>query len=175
MLVSHRNAMAAMLLLAAILGCGHGPTQPPAAIVVMSSSATPSSGSPASPVTLSARVMNAGPTQVWHYGCCYTPMVDITVLGPDGKVVLLIDPQIATLLDCPCGPAPFPSGDDRSSSLVFNGTLYVPDSPTFPSSTYTATAGRYTMIARFGYWAGASYPQTDARIVERRTTFDWQP
>jgi len=184
MLVSRRVALAAMLLLAAVLGCGHGPTQPPVAIVLMSLSATASAplrahlvagASTANRVTLSAKVINAGPTQVWHYGCCYTPMVGIDVLGPDGKVVLLTDPKIAASLDCPCGPAPFPTGEDRSSSLTFNGTLYVPDSPDYPSPTYAAPAGRYTVIATYAYWVGAAYPQTDVRSVERRTTFDWRP
>jgi hypothetical protein len=104
MLAARRVAVAAMLFLAVDLGCGHEPTRPPVTSILMSLSAAPSAGTPASPVTFNLRVTNAGQTQVWYcQGCGCGNRPDITVLGPDGNAVRVRDPapqdlRLATLI-----------------------------------------------------------------------------
>src|SRR5262245_55026250 len=174
MLVTRRAAVAVMLLLAAALGCGREPTRPALAFIVMSVGATPSTGSPTSPVTLSVSVRNAGPTQVWHSQSLCDVGIGVWVLGPDGKTVLLSDPkQIRP--DCPgYENVPFPPGQNLPGGATFTGTLYVPDSQDYPTPTYAAPAGRYTVVAAFAYRTEPR-PEAPWIRIERRATFDWQP
>ena len=174
MSVTRRIAMVAMLLLAAVLGCGREPTRPVVPFVMMTLSATPSAGSPASPVTFNLKVTNAGPTQVWYIEGCGCDAMDVTVLGPDGNAVLLSDPWASYPYPlCPCGPVSFAPGTDLSGGGRFTGTLFAP-SPVSPSPSYAAPAGRYTVIAKFWYEPGKSLSLPQVELT-RRTTFDWHP
>jgi len=191
MTVTRRAALAVALSLATVLGCGQEPTRPTGlaaqraigergiptfAAVHMFLSASPSAGSPANRVTIQANVVNASSKQIWHSACiCGYPDIAMTVLGPDGKSVALSDPRYPYFPDCPCGMLPFPPGENLSSGFTFTGTLFVTDSPTYPSPTYAAPAGRYTVVAHFGYWTEGPRGSRSKAVGERRATFDWRP
>jgi len=191
MTVTRLVALVGALSLATVLGCVEEPTRPTGlaaphatrergiptfTVIHMFLSASTSTGSPANRVTIRANVVNASSKQVWGSGCCGSADIGMTVLGPDGKAVLLSDPRYPFFPpDCPCGPVPLRPGENLSSGFTFTGTLFVPDSPTYPSPTYAAPAGRYTVVARFGYWTEGPRGSRSAAVGERSTTFDWRP
>ena len=122
MTVTRLVALAGALSLATVLGCVEEPTRPTGlaaphatrergiptfTVIHMFLSASASTGSPANRVTIRANVVNASSKQVWGSGCCGSADIGMTVLGPDGKAVLLSDPRYPFFPpDCPCGPVP---------------------------------------------------------------------
>ena len=153
-------------------GCSGRATRPTVTDVDLSVAASPVAGSPSLPVVADARVSNAGTTRVWHCeGCGCGNGIGLTVLGPDGVEVWLRDPNAALPL-CPDAVMPLDPGRDLGARLVFTGTLYANGHPTFPSPTYPAPPGTYTVIARFTY--AISVPGEWVPL-ERRTTFAWAP
>ncbi len=153
-------------------GCVGEATRPSVTNVRLSLSAAPEVGSPSQPVAADVRVTNAGNTRVWHCeGCGCGNGIGFTVLGPEGAEVALRDPN-AVLPLCPDGIVPLEPAAALGGRLVFSGTLYVTGHPTFPSPTYPAPPGTYTVIARFSY---ATRVPGEWLPLERRTTFEWQP
>jgi hypothetical protein len=153
-------------------GCASETTHPGATNVKLSLTASPGSGSPSLPVVVDARVDNLGITRVWHCeGCGCGTGLSFTVLGPDGVAVATSDPNGPWPL-CPDHTAPLEPGRDIGDRLLFTGTLYVINSLSFPTPTYPAPAGLYTVVARFWYSTGQAEPYLR---LERTTTFTWQP
>ena len=151
-------------------GCGGRTTRPAVTDVGLSLNISPAVGTPSPPVVADARVRNTGSARVWHCeGCGCGNGVGVTVLGPDGVAVWLHDPR-ALLPACPDGAVPLEPGGDLGGRLVFTGTLYVAGHPTFPSPTYPAPPGMYTVIARFSY--STSVPG-EWIPLESRATFAW--
>jgi hypothetical protein len=132
---------------------------------------SPVEASPSQPVIADARARNVGNTRVWHSGGCGCSGVGLSVLGPDGAYVSLRDPN-EPWPGCPCWDEPMDPGQDFVGGLAFNGTLYAAGSSGFPSPTYPAPEGTYTVVARFSY--RTSVPG-ESFTVERRTTFTWTP
>lgn len=170
----HRwTGIAIAALVAALSGCGREVTRPAVTNVQFSLSASPETGSPSSPVTVSAQVSNAGATRVWHYVACGGDnTISVEVLGPDGRRVVLDDPK-AVGPACPPGMAPLEPGGTLAGGSLFTGVLYEQDSPVFPTPTYPAAPGTYSVIARFSYrttgpWDGPSVE------LERQISFAWQ-
>ena len=153
-------------------GCATRATRPIVTDIRMSLAVAPSAGGPSRPVVADVRVTNVGTTRVWHcQGCGCGNGIGLSVLGPDGAEVAISDPNVPHPA-CADGPAPFDPTRILERGFTFSGTLYVLHSPTFPSPTYPAPPGTYTVIASFGYSTSA----TGERLpLERRTTFDWQP
>jgi len=153
-------------------GCGHEPTRPPVTDVRLAVTATPDVSGPSAPALMRAVVANVGKTRVLHCsGCGCGNGVSITILGPDGTEVALHDPNApapgcADGLDQPLEPAGTLERDDS-----FTGVLYQRGSPTYPSPTYTAPSGTYTVIATFAYRP----PSGQWVALARRTTFVWMP
>ena len=163
--------IACALLLLVQSGCARKTTQPSVTQVDISVAASPATGSPALPVVADARVVNTGNTNVFHcVGCGCGNGLNFTVLGPDGNAVLLTDPHAPVPL---CGDwfAALEPGSGLANRLTFTGTLYTPGSPGYPSPTYEAPAGTYTVVARFIY----RHESETAVTVERTTTFVWEP
>lgn len=153
-------------------GCGQEPERPRITDVRLALTAAPGAGRPSAPVTLRAQVTNAGNVFVWHCsGCGCGEGFQITVLGPDGSAVALHDPKALGPM-CPDGSVRLEPAQTLESGDRFTGVLYQRDSPSWPSPTYQAPSGTYTVIAIFNYvssvpgeWVG----------LERRTRFVWQP
>lgn len=170
-----RSAMAAGALAVLLqAGCAERATRPTVTDVNLSVSASPAVGSPSLPVVADVRVSNAGNTRVWHCeGCGCGNGIGFTVLGPDGVEVWLRDPNAVVPL-CADGVIPLEPGRDLGARLDFTGTLYVkgyPD-PKWPSPTYAAPPGTYTVVARFSY---ATSVPGEWIPLERRVTFAWEP
>ncbi len=172
--VLRRMVIAVILIVACALGCGQEPTGPVTRIA-MSLGAAPARGSPASPVKFNVSVTNAGDRQVWRCaGCTCGNGVAITVLGPDGNAVILVDPKGPRPL-CVDNNVPFPPGETLTGGTggtTFTGTLYDGFSPTYPTPTYAAPAGKYTVIATFTYRTGSG---ETVHSIQKNTAFDWQP
>jgi hypothetical protein len=151
--------------------CGKEPSRPPVTDVQFAATATPDVGDPSAPVSVRALVVNAGRTRVLHCsGCGCGNGIGIRILGPDGDEVALRDPN-APRLACADSDVPLESGKSLDRTDLFTGVLYERGLPTYPSPTYAAPPGTYTVIATFAY-----SPPTGERVaVERRTTFDWRP
>lgn len=157
-------------LLVLVLGCGQEPTRP-AANVWLTLTAVPATGSPAQPVTVEATVRNFG-SEVFHcVGCGCGNGTDFIVLGPDGKAVNLFDPN-GPRPACADGSAPLERGMSMTSGRLFTGTLYPDSSSIYPTPTYAAPAGRYTVVATFTYWRG---PYVNRVSIRGQATFDWRP
>lgn len=150
-------------------GCGTEPTRPPITSIALALSATPEAGDPSTPVSLRVTAKNTGDTRVVHCTGCGCDAITITVLGPDGTEVALSDPKAIGPL-CPIGNEPMSPGETLQSGVDFTGVLYLRDSPEYPSPTYAAPPGTYTVIARFTYLP----PSGPSSSVERRTTFVWR-
>jgi hypothetical protein len=150
-------------------GCSHEVTRPQTIDVRLDVAAE---GSPPQPVMMKVKVHNAGNVTMVHCaGCTCGNGIQITVLGPDGNEALVLDPKRPVPL-CPDGPYALDPGGVIEDGLAFNGALYVPNSPTYPTPTYPAPSGTYTVVARFQcskQWMS----QDGAVSLERRTTFDW--
>ena len=158
---------------AALSGCGREVTRPAVTDVHFSLSASPETGSPSSPVTLRTQVSNVGDTRVWHYvECGGGNAISVEVLGPDGRRVALDDPK-AVGPACPPGMAPLEPGVTFERGSVFTGVLYEQDSQVFPTPTYPAPPGTYSVIAWFGYRTMGPWDGPDVAL-ERRTSFEWQ-
>jgi hypothetical protein len=153
-------------------GCASQMTRPNVTDIRLSLAVAPATGSPTQPVGLDVHVSNVGTTRVWHCdGCGCGNGISVSVLGPDGAEVELQDPN-APRPACPDGHVPLDPRETLGRMFPFSGTLYVSGSRTYPSPTYSAKLGTYTVIAHFGYSTtapGESIP------LERRATFDWQP
>src|SRR5262245_7581226 len=148
-----RLAMVASAL-AVLVGCAEKTTRPDIASVTLSLATSPA-GSPSQPIVADVRVRNIGNLRVWYTDGCGCNALSLRVLGPDGLEVSLQDPK-AVLPMCPCGNIPLEPGQSLGGrGVFFTGTLYVADSPTWPSPTYPAPPGTYTVIARFGYSTSA--------------------
>lgn len=164
--------MAVAVLVVALGGCDRHMTRPAVAKVQFLLSATPATGSPPSPVTLLAHVVNVGDTRVWHCeGCGCGNGISVEVRGPDGHRVALEEPKASRPM-CPDGFSPLERGGMLDGGNIFTGVLYEQDSPVYPTPTYQAPPGTYTVIALFGYRATGSGPEF---VLERRVSFAWQP
>ena len=153
-------------------GCAEKTTRPVITAVTLSLATSPAVGNASQPIVADVRIRNVGVTRVWYGDGCGCEALSLSVLGPDGLGVLLHDPKAPGPL-CPCRNIPLESKQSLGGRYdLFNGTLYVADSPTWPSPTYSAPPGTYTVIARFSY--AASVPG-DVLTLERRTTFVWAP
>lgn len=153
-------------------GCEKGPTRPAFTYVRVVVTATPVAGGPSAPVSMNVLITNAGKTTVWRCGdwCC--DPIDLWVLGPDGSPVALRDPN-EPLPAMPCGPAvylPIEPKETLRSGGKFTGVLYQRDSTEWPSPTYAAPSGTYTMFGAFTY---RSSPSGEPTRVESKTTFTW--
>jgi len=152
-------------------GCGEEPTRP-VTHVALTVTVTPDAGGPSMPISMRALATNLGNTRVLYCsgcGCGYG--VGVRVLGPDGSDVALHDPS-APLPDCPDNSnTPLEPGKTLEGGDRFTGVLYRPDSRTYPSPTYAAPPGTYTVIASFGY----RVPPGQWVDLTRRTTFIWRP
>ena len=167
-----RVAVVAGVLAVLQAGCAEKTTRPAITAVTLSLATSPAVGNPSQPIVADVRVRNVGDTRVWYIEGCGCDAISLRVLGPDGLEVLLRDPKAPGPL-CPCGNIPLESRHSLGGRFgFFTGTLYVADSPTWPSPTYSAPPGTYTVIARFSY--AASVPG-DFLALERRTTFAWAP
>jgi hypothetical protein len=167
-----RISLAAPIALLLLVGCSKTATRPATPDVRLSVTASPAAGRPSEPTTIELSVRNAGDATVWHCeGCGCGNGSAITILGPDGKEVVLTDPL-----------NPVPACADRvnatlepsgvlESRLLFDGTLYVEHSPTYPSPTYPAPPGVYTVVSRFHYWP--SMNASEQTTLELRTVFLW--
>jgi hypothetical protein len=129
-------------------------------------------GSP-QPVAMKVKVQNVGNVAMVHCaGCGCGNGIQITVLGPDGHEVLVLDPNRPVPL-CVDGPSALDPGGVLEDGLTFNGMLFVPNSPTRPTPTYLAPSGTYTVVAAFQ--CSKQWMSPDGAVsLERRTTFDWQ-
>jgi hypothetical protein len=172
-----RPAVAVTLALSALLsGCSGNPTRPLDPNVQMSLTVQPTAGSPSNPISLSLRAVNAGVTPIWHCdGCGCGNGTKLTVLDPSGKAVALWDPN-GPKTSCPDGPMALPPDSSLKSHESFTGVLYVTDSNDYPTPTYQAPAGNYTVVAEFFYakTSQESYSGPSIRI-ERKATFTWAP
>jgi hypothetical protein len=167
-----RVAVVAGALAVLLAGCAEKVTRPAITAVTLSLVTSPAVGNPSQPIVADVRVRNVGDTRVWHSAGCGCDPISLRVLGPDGLEVLLRDPK-AIGPACPCWFAPLESRQSLGERLVlFTGTLYVADDPTWPTPTYAAPPGTYTVIARFGY---STSVQGDFLTLERRATFEWAP
>ena len=153
-------------------GCGTA-TRPTIIDVDLALAASPAVGGPSLPIVADVRASNVGNTRVWHYG------VGLRVLGPDGaEVVWLGDPNAPPPV-APSGQVlppdmavPLEPGRDFTRRFAFTGELYVTGHPTWPSPTYPAPPGTYTMIAYFRYATSVPWKWI---TLERRATFAWVP
>ena len=165
--------IACAIALLAQVGCSRQVTRPDILDVRLSTGAVPETGSPSRPVTIEARATNAGTVRVWHCeGCDCGNGIGVKILAPNGDEALLTDPRAPRPL-CPDGPAPLEPRGSVTLRIVFTGTLYVPDSPTYPSPTYAAPPGTYTVLVDFGYGTRGIFPFDYG--LSRRTAFEWQP
>lgn len=156
-------------------GCGKEPTRPAITDVRFALTATPDVGGPSAPITVRGHVTNAGTTRVWHCsGCGCGDGLNIKVLGPDGSEVELRDPK-AVGPACPDGFEPIEPGETFEPARRFTGILYERDSPTFPTPTYPAPPGTYTVIADLGYLSGEPGVSREWVTLVRRASFVWQP
>ena len=163
---------ATLALLTFLPACTKSPTEPPVTIVTLSVTAAPATGSPSNPVSMELRAINAGGTQIWHCeGCGCGNGTCLTVLDPTGNVVALTDPK-APLPACPDGSIPLAPQGVLTNGFQFTGVLYVKDSPAYPTPTYAAPPGTYTVVASFGYTKAqwGEWMQTT-----RTTSFTWNP
>jgi hypothetical protein len=167
-----RNSLAAPIALSLLLGCSKSATRPATPDVRLSVTASPAAGRPSEPTTIELSVRNAGDATVWHCeGCGCGNGSAITILGPDGNEVVLTDPLNPVPACADRVNAALDPGGVIESHLVFEGTLYVEHSPTYPSPTYAAPPGVYTVVARFDYWPPMN--ASEQTKLERRTTFQW--
>ena len=166
-----RSVAIAAVLLALASGCAKSPTRPAIDDIRLSVSTLPSMGEPGPPVSIEIRVVNSGKRDVWHCeGCGCGNGIGLEVLGPDGTRVVLTDPW-AVLPACPDGLAPLEPGGVLGGAGPFTGILYVQDSSIYPSPTYAAPPGTYTVVAGFAYSltrGGETFP------IHRRATFVWK-
>ena len=90
----------------------------------------------------------------------------VWILGPDGSAVSMIPRSPPPL--CPDGLVPMPPRQELASGARFDGVLYTIGQ--FPSQSYAAAPGTYTVIASFSYRTGRDGPWTQ---LTRTATFDW--
>ena len=159
-----------LALLGLVSACDKSPVRPPAFRILMSVRANPTTGNPSNPVMIEIRIVNAGSRAVWVCAGCGCEG-GLLILGPDGRPVALDDPKEPLPL-CPVWNEPFKPGAVFQGARPFRGVLYAQDSPTWPSPTYAAPPGRYTVIVRFRY---TLTPGGGGQTVEETTVFDWQP
>jgi len=166
-----RVAVVAGALAVLQAGCAEKSTRPAITAVTLSLATSPAVGNPSQPIVADVRVRNVGDTRVWYADGCGCDAISLSVLGPDGLEVLLRDPKALGPL-CPCWNTSLESRQSLGGRFDFTGTLYVADPTTWPTPTYPAPRGTYTVIARFSY--APSVPG-DVLTLERRTTFEWAP
>jgi len=168
---------AAPTILVLLVGCSQTVTRPSPPDVRLSVTASPAVAQPSEPAAIELSVRNAGNATVWHCeGCGCGNGSAIAILGPDGIEVALTDPWGPYPACAEREDAVLEPGGALESRFVFDGTLFKRDSPTFPSPTYTALPGTYTVIARFKYSATSPKNQIGVERItlERRTTFIWR-
>jgi hypothetical protein len=152
-------------------GCGKEPTRPEDRSVSLAVTAVPELGDPSAPIALRIVAKNVGIVRVLHCsGCGCGNGITTTVFGPDGVEVALRDPS-ALGPDCPDGIVALEPRGTVEANASFTGILYRRGVRTFPTPTYPAPAGAYTVTARFWYRGGWSGAWTH---VERTITFVWQ-
>jgi len=169
----HRVCLALCgLTLAIQAGCSNEVTRPQTIDVRLDVAAAPPVGSPTDAVMMKVKVHNAGSVTMVHcVGCGCGNGIQITVLGPDGNEVLVLDPKRPVPL-CLDGPSALDPGGVLEDGLAFNGTLFVTNSPTYPTPTYPAPSGTYTVVA--GFQCSKQWMSQDGVVsLERRTTFAW--
>lgn len=175
MLPSTRVSFAAcgLVLFALAAGCAKHTTRPPITDIRLTLDVTPETGDPSHPVTVDAKVLNAGDTRMWHCeGCGCGNGIGLVVLGPDGEKVELVDPNGQRPM-CADGSAALEPGGHLDARIVFTGTLYARGYPLVPSPTYPAPPGTYTVVS--GFRCGQQWMAGDEVSVGQRTTFVWQP
>lgn len=165
----------ALTALAVLLqaGCSGSLTRPTIPLIELSLKTTRVTGTPSFPPVVEVSLRNVGTATVWHCAGCGCESM-ISLLGPDGAPVYFYDPSAPPPL-CPIWVAPFEPGQESGGPFVFTGTLYEAGH-SWPSPTYTAPAGAYTVIARYWY-ATRNGPEgpTNWVLLERRATVNWTP
>jgi hypothetical protein len=153
-------------------GCGGSPTRPAGSDIRLSLSVLPQAGSPSDPIAIDLRAVNAGDTPVWHCdGCGCGNGTSLRILGPDGAPVALTPFSVGPA--CPDGFVPFEPGGVLTNSVRFTGVLYRIDSPVFPTPSYAAPPGVYTVVATFGF--DATSRADNPITLTRMATFSWNP
>jgi hypothetical protein len=155
-------------------GCGKESTRPAVTDVGLAVAAKPHVGGPRAPVTVHALARNTGNARVWHCrGCGCGNGMSIRILGPDGREVALQDPKTLRVGDCPDFlNEPLDPAETLEAGARFTGVLYERDSPAYPSPTYPAPSGTYTVVATIGYKSSVS---GETITLTSRTTFVWAP
>jgi hypothetical protein len=154
-------------------GCGKEPTRPAVVDVKLAVAAMPDVGGPPAPVSVRVLARNAGNTRVWHcLSCGCGNGISIRILGPDGREVALQDPTAPIVGECPDSfNEPLEPAETVEAGASFTGVLYDRDSSVYPSRTYVAPSGTYTVVAAFAYKSSLS-----GEIgLTSRTTFVWLP
>jgi len=169
-----RIAMVAGAFAVLQAGCVARIMRPNITAVTLSLATSPAAGSPSQPIAAEVRVRNVGDTRVWHCGGCGCDVISLRVLGSDGREVWLRDPK-AVGPACPPGFEPLDPGREVTGRLVFTGTLFMAGQDTWPTPTYPAPAGTYTVVAGFSYEISAPGPPEEWIPLERRATFTWKP
>lgn len=168
-----------MAALAALLpSCGNAPVAPPAdpiagvagtpvvpspdslEIVLLLSS---TSGEPGRPVDAAGSVTNRGEDALFYFRGSGCDLMNVSVIGPDGRPVQLRDPTEPLPSD-PCSEQRLGPGQARAFGSTFTETLY-----TNAGSMFQAPSGIYTFVVdalaeRPGGWVAA----------EQRARFEWQ-
>jgi hypothetical protein len=151
---------------ALVLGACSGPTRPDEP-VVLSIAADPV-GNPDSPVKLSARVLNAGWTPVWHNeGCGAGGGIGVHILDPEGNELLLHDPS--SMPACADFIASLGPGKELTLTTSFAGTMFVRGENGYEPAA--VPPGDYDVRITFGYSKDGSPPNV---VLERTTSFRWQ-
>lgn len=162
--------LSALIVLSALSGC-RTTLNPRVTDIQLSVLTSSNQGTPPDSLEFRGVVKNAGTTSVWHCeGCGCGNGITLSVLGPDGLPVLIQDPNRIGPA-CPDGTVPLGAGEKISRGDFFTGTLYVANARVFPTPTYPAPSGTYTVVARFVYETTARQPPFTT--LERRTTFEW--
>jgi hypothetical protein len=149
-------------------GCGNGPTRPAVTDIRIGVSVTPEVGGPSNPVSIRSRLENAGTTTVWYSTCGHGG----AILGPDGSPVAIHDPN-SPPPGIPCWYEPLEPGKVFEGAFDFPGVLYQQGTREWPSPTYPAPSGTYTVIVEFGYTT--SETGGDFTRVVDSTSFFWVP
>ncbi len=125
------------------------------------------SGTPASPIDVTAAATNQGRWTVYHTVSCWAGSIGIRLLGPTGEEVYWYNPWILPLcVDVCCGS--LDPGKSTVRSIRFDGHLF-----TGNGMPYEAPDGEYTVLASFG--AATQKMGGQPLAVERRATFRWAP
>jgi len=158
--------------LAFLPSCGTS-SEPAKEAVQLALASDRASGSPTSPVTVTAKASNLGLFPAWHYeGCGIGAGVRVDYYDADGNLLQMTDPfgpQPA------CAPVLFPLGPGKTLEVTsrFDGTLYSHDL-NVADRRYPAPAGRYRARATFTYLRDPEQRHGEV-VLTQSVDFDWSP